>query len=251
MPSPNPTSFTASIAGPLMLGSRGKSVETLQALMAQALAPAPALVKDGVFGVKTDSAVRAFQSRKGLLPDGIVGANTARALGATFVAQPQPAPTPNRPGTSPLAATSVPAAALLAVVHKTLKQVQERIDLSFDNGFDEHPEVFSRARKLLKFSRMQADSILAGAMRSGLDAGFVAAQTNVGIQAMAGGLGVVAGNVTQGGGDASEILSLMHELRARSARVADVVRTTLNGQLDGGLRAGLTLLHDLLDPLTR
>lgn len=250
MPSPNSTPFTASIAGPLMLGSRGKSVETLQALMAQALAPAPALAKDGVFGVKTDSAVRAFQSRKGLLSDGIVGPNTASALGASFVAQPQPAPTPNRPGTSPPAATSVPAVAMLAVVHKTLKRIQERIDLSFDNGFDEHPEVFARARKRLKFSRMQADSILVGAMRSGLDAGFVATQTNLGIQSMVGGMVGVAGDVAQGGRDASEILSLMHELRARSARVADVVRTTLNGQLDGGLRAGLTLMHDLLDPLS-
>ena len=113
--------------------------------------------------------------------------------------------------------------------------------MSFDNGFDEHPEVFSRASKRLKFIRMQADSILVGAMQGGLDAGFVATQTNLGIQSMAGGMGVVAGEVTQGGGDASEILVLMHELRARSARVADVIRTTLNGQLGGGLRSGVTL----------
>ena len=35
---------------------------------------------DGVFGVKTNSAVRSFQSRNGLAVDGLVGINTWTAL---------------------------------------------------------------------------------------------------------------------------------------------------------------------------
>jgi peptidoglycan hydrolase-like protein with peptidoglycan-binding domain len=38
------------------------------------------LTVDGIFGAKTDDAVRAFQRQKGLAVDGIVGSNTWSAL---------------------------------------------------------------------------------------------------------------------------------------------------------------------------
>ncbi|MGD1849242.1 MAG: peptidoglycan-binding protein [Cyanophyceae cyanobacterium] len=57
---------------------RGDDVRTLQ----------NALVKvgvdvdvDGIFGRGSDRAVKAFQAQKGLGADGIVGANTRKALG--------------------------------------------------------------------------------------------------------------------------------------------------------------------------
>lgn len=39
---------------------------------------------DGIFGIKTEDAVKKFQSSKGLKADGIAGRNTIKALGFTF-----------------------------------------------------------------------------------------------------------------------------------------------------------------------
>ncbi|AKT37241.1 peptidoglycan-binding domain-containing protein [Chondromyces crocatus] len=54
---------------------------------------------DGLFGRGTDDAVRAFQSSRGLLPDGIVGRDTWGALAKGGNAVPLPASTP-APGNS-------------------------------------------------------------------------------------------------------------------------------------------------------
>ncbi|MDX1690205.1 MAG: peptidoglycan-binding domain-containing protein [Acidimicrobiia bacterium] len=59
-------------------GSRGDEVTELQEALAEAgHDPGPV---DGVFGPKTEAAVRAFQEAKGLQVDGIVGPNTLGAL---------------------------------------------------------------------------------------------------------------------------------------------------------------------------
>ena len=55
----------------LKIGSTDPAVRDLQAaLKALALDPGPV---DGVFGARTESAVRAFQQRQGIAVDGIVG----------------------------------------------------------------------------------------------------------------------------------------------------------------------------------
>jgi peptidoglycan hydrolase-like protein with peptidoglycan-binding domain len=55
----------------LKKGSKGQAVKDLQeALKALGLAPGPV---DGVFGKKTEDAVKAFQTSKGLEVDGVVG----------------------------------------------------------------------------------------------------------------------------------------------------------------------------------
>ena len=56
----------------LGLSSSGEFVKKVQARVG--------VVADGIFGTKTEAAVRAFQSAHGLDPDGIVGPKTWRAL---------------------------------------------------------------------------------------------------------------------------------------------------------------------------
>ncbi len=61
----------------LRFGDRGNSVRILQRLL---VAKGYPIGIDGDFGVLTETAVKAFQSRRGLAADGIVGQRTWRAL---------------------------------------------------------------------------------------------------------------------------------------------------------------------------
>lgn len=65
---------------PLCLGSKGDEVVALQKALNERGAT-PRLGTDGKFGRKTHRAVIQFQSGKSLKPDGVVGRNTASALG--------------------------------------------------------------------------------------------------------------------------------------------------------------------------
>ena len=58
-------------------GDKNHPVETLQYLLR---AHGAAIIVDGIFGVRTDAAVRAFQSSKHLTVDGLVGTQTWSAL---------------------------------------------------------------------------------------------------------------------------------------------------------------------------
>lgn len=61
----------------LRRGSRGSAVVELQQRLGRTGFP---LQADGIFGIRTDAAVRSFQSAKGLAVDGIVGPKTWAAL---------------------------------------------------------------------------------------------------------------------------------------------------------------------------
>ncbi|SNS40535.1 LysM domain-containing protein [Anaerovirgula multivorans] len=77
--------------------SRGESVRRLQGLLRDAgFDPGPI---DGIFGARTEAAVRAFQTSRGLTVDGIVGVRTWTALGVDCGVTPPPPPCPT--GTTP------------------------------------------------------------------------------------------------------------------------------------------------------
>ena len=67
----------------LKKGSRGQSVFNLQKALG--------LKGDGIFGEKTEEAVKSFQKRKGLTADGIAGPRTFKELGLDENARPLPA----------------------------------------------------------------------------------------------------------------------------------------------------------------
>ena len=72
-------------------GSRGEDVKRLQTLLNN---EGYSLDVDGIFGEKTQSAVRQYQRNQGLDVDGIVGANTWSALSSPAAAQASAAQTP-------------------------------------------------------------------------------------------------------------------------------------------------------------
>lgn len=74
-------------------GSRGADVQRLQILLNDKLKPCPQLKPDGSFGLKTETAVKQYQTQKGLIPDGVVGPKTWAMLGQTATALPAPPPT--------------------------------------------------------------------------------------------------------------------------------------------------------------
>jgi N-acetylmuramoyl-L-alanine amidase len=69
-------------AGTLRMGDSGPDVEKVQSRLRQWGYYAGAV--DGVFGQATMDAVIFFQKRNGITPDGIVGPDTARAIGITI-----------------------------------------------------------------------------------------------------------------------------------------------------------------------
>ena len=148
------------------------------------------------------------------------------------------------------ASTVTPAAVLVGVIARELKQIARGIDSSFNNGFDERPEVFTRARKALKFGLNQALSRLVSASRGGLAPDLVAFEVSSALLLMAGGLGLVLDVLGKGDFHSSNISAILTELAATIPRVKDVVFRTLAGQLGGGAQAGSTLLRDLLGPLS-
>ena len=62
----------------LKIGSQGKHVEVVQAMLEFNGADLSAI--DGIFGTGTDAAVKAYQKKHGLEPDGIIGQGTWRQI---------------------------------------------------------------------------------------------------------------------------------------------------------------------------
>ena len=91
----------------LRRGSAGEPVSTLQAKLNGAGA---GLAVDGLFGPKTEAAVKGFQASRGLEADGIVGPKTREAIASGAPAT-APAPAPGPAAPAPPAAPATDAAA--------------------------------------------------------------------------------------------------------------------------------------------
>jgi len=68
------------MASTLYVGSRGPEAARLQELLNKHLRPSAGLKVDGVFGPRTEAAVRRYQASVGIGIDGIVGIHTWAAL---------------------------------------------------------------------------------------------------------------------------------------------------------------------------
>ena len=84
------TAQASNLSQMLCLGSSGPEVTNFQTLL-NGQKIAPPIRPDGRFGKRTHGLVIAFQRKKGLVPDGVVGPKTALALGLRFTGgAPQP-----------------------------------------------------------------------------------------------------------------------------------------------------------------
>jgi len=90
-PTPNPsTTPSINITSTLRRGSKGSEVKALQQYLNQLGYNCG--TPDGIFGTKTEAAVKAFQKAKGLTADGIVGPKTRAALNGSGSSAPAPDP---------------------------------------------------------------------------------------------------------------------------------------------------------------
>ena len=98
---------SAGAAPALVEVQRGEAGDPVKTVQSQLRNYGYSVVVDGEFGPQTDRAVRHFQKANGLLPDGVVGPLTSRALGVSqtvratpLTAQPAPTPSPVASGAS-------------------------------------------------------------------------------------------------------------------------------------------------------
>ena len=120
-------------------GSRGEEVKRIQAALG--------IAADGIFGPKTEAAVRSFQSRNGLVSDGIVGPKTAEKLFAPKKETPKKSVVPY-PGT------------LIKKGSKgaNVKKVQAAIGVAADGIFG--PKTEAAVKSYQKRNGLAADGIV-------------------------------------------------------------------------------------------
>jgi hypothetical protein len=108
----------------------------LQQLLNSAMPPG-GLKVDGVFGIRTDKALREFQRLKGLKPDGIAGPLTAQALRVKYFGKSAALPVPVRLGTPLPSALQTPLETLADALTDELKTFCDAQKQT--SGIQEHP----------------------------------------------------------------------------------------------------------------
>ncbi|MCC6368028.1 MAG: peptidoglycan-binding protein [Bryobacterales bacterium] len=158
---------TASISGPLALGSRGPGVKTLQETLNRLL-PAFHLQVDGAFGMKTDAAVRAFQQSRGLVRDGIVGPRTAAALDLRYAAM-APLPSPNPPSRTQLP-NETPILPGVSVDGNAISQLVEAVVQGLAAIHSKVLGIFNALEEMPDFALNEIRSLLSGPLQAAISA---------------------------------------------------------------------------------
>src|SRR3954451_13205603 len=78
---PKDTKSLATVAQKLEIGASGDLVEALQRTLNVRINPSPGIGTDGDYGPETENAVKAFQKQEKLKANGVVDAETCKALG--------------------------------------------------------------------------------------------------------------------------------------------------------------------------
>lgn len=131
------TGNSPALTRPLCLGSSGEPVRALQTILnGSQLALGIKLVVDGRFGKMTQIALIAFQRRKGLKADGVVGPKTAQALGMQY--RPiNELPYTIRYDKPPLPAATPPLAVIAETIHAGMDKFKEKIGDEFWEAFSD------------------------------------------------------------------------------------------------------------------
>ena len=251
MPLNSGAGTASGITGPLAIGSRGPDVRTLQEALNRTT-PSPGLQPDGAFGLKTDSAVRAFQRSKGLKADGIVGPLTAKALGLRYTAGavprlPAPGPLPPQPPRGPNEVPVIPGppastaiAQLVEAVIQGLTEVQNgaiRIVLAAE---DLPAVVANEIRSLLSGPFQAAIGALRAAVREALAnvaaaGSIISAAVRTAIQRVNSALDAVLGVLSRLpdllglSGITSKIRAIIAKLQRAVEAILDLILRTLSG----------------------
>lgn len=154
------------------LGAQGSSVSQVQQRLDENGAH---LDVDGQFGSRTEAAVRAFQASHGLKADGVVGRDTARALGLSGDSF-EPAPARRGGGTSPAPAGggAAPASPLgppmtsenapgdtpLQKLTSLLHNQTERLAYYHDRGQPVPPQELARAQRMQQMADQVGGDVL-------------------------------------------------------------------------------------------
>ena len=163
------------------IGAQGASVTQIQQSLDQNGAH---LDVDGAFGSRTDAAVRAFQASHGLKVDGVVGRDTARALGLSgdsFEPAParrsggsSPAPSGGSTGPTPSGGSAAPASPLgppmtsenapgdtpLQKLTSLLQNQTQRLAYYHDRGQPVPPQELARAQRMQQMADQVGGDVL-------------------------------------------------------------------------------------------
>jgi peptidoglycan hydrolase-like protein with peptidoglycan-binding domain len=234
-----------------MMGCKGREVETLQSLLNDT-EPPPNLDVDGKFGPKTDKAVRDFQRRNALRPDGIVGPLTAQDLGVVYLGKPAAPPLPTGARAEPRHTTQPPLEALAAAIVEGLKKITEAAKQDFLNSGASKPAIDQTIDDLENsVFQTAADQLLGNGSFKGLglssssDADWAGLEARTVVTEYARNLALIAVRLQdQAHGKLSRTRTRIESID--DAAVQRVVERTVKGTIVGGLEGALWDMNAIL-----